>query len=192
MRPSIHFETHCSTHRSQPTFQNYSLDLCAMFFWRTVKNPCFHIAIFWGRLSSYGVPRVSSVPGPVCRWELPTDNQNYEKGRAERMKGALLVCFFFLLFFRHAVGIHTMRKRAYYIYHYISLYFIIYHYISLYIIIYHYISLYIIIYHYISLYIIIYHYISLYIIIYHYISHMLCHVMSCHVMSCDVKSCDVM
>ena len=97
--------------------------------------------------------------------------------------------FFFLLFFRHAVGIHTMRKRAYYIY--------IYHYISLYIIIYHYISLCIIIYHYISLYIIIYHYISLYIIIYHYISHMLCHVMSCHVMSChvmscDVKSCDVM
>lgn len=98
MRPSIHFETHCSTHRSQPTFQNYSLDLCAMFFWRTVKNPCFHIAIFWGRLSSYGVPRVSSVPGPVCRWELPTDDQNYEKGRAERMKGALLVCFFCFFF----------------------------------------------------------------------------------------------
>lgn len=24
---------------------------------------------------------------PVCRWELPTDDQNYEKGRAERMKG---------------------------------------------------------------------------------------------------------
>ncbi|CAL1167741.1 unnamed protein product [Cladocopium goreaui] len=30
----------------------------------------------------------SAAPeGPVCRWELPTDDQNYEKGRAERMKG---------------------------------------------------------------------------------------------------------
>lgn len=33
--------------------------------------------------------RRGSVRGPVCRWELPTDDLEYEKGRVDRMTGAL-------------------------------------------------------------------------------------------------------
>ena len=123
MRPSIHFETHCSTHRSQPTFQNYSLDQCAMFFWRIVKNPCFHIAIFLRKTIVIWCPKGVQCPCP--RSSLPLGAAHRRSKLRERPRRANERRPVGLLFFS-ACRRYSHNEKARILYIYIIIYHICY------------------------------------------------------------------